>query len=151
MATRKGSSGVPAPRPCAASSAVHRETSDSIRDASLTVSSSSGIVMSAAQPSSATIRKLAPVLLVDAVEPCLPFWTELLGFAVTAQVPEGERIGFAILEKDGVEIMYQSRTSAAADVPALAAVPAGTACLFIEVSDVEAVARALDGTEIVVP
>jgi uncharacterized glyoxalase superfamily protein PhnB len=107
--------------------------------------------MSAAQPSSATIRKLAPVLIVDAVEPCLPFWTELLGFAVTAQVPEGERIGFAILEKDGVEIMYQSRTSADADVPALATIPAGTACLFIEVSDVEAVARALDGTEIVVP
>src|SRR5688500_11146577 len=131
MATRKGSSGVPAPRPCAASSAVHRETSDSIRDASLTVSSSSGIVMSAAQPSSATIRKLTPVLLVDAVEPCLPFWTELLGFAVTAQVTEGERIGFAILEEVGVESMYHIRTCASADVAALVAVPAAHGCLFI--------------------
>jgi hypothetical protein len=27
------------------------------------------------------VRKLSPVLIVEAVEPCLPFWTERLGFA----------------------------------------------------------------------
>jgi uncharacterized glyoxalase superfamily protein PhnB len=101
-------------------------------------------------PSSATFRKLSPVLVVDAVEPCLAFWTERLGFAVTAQVPEGDRVGFAILARDGVEVMYQSRASAAADVPAMAEGAAGTA-LFIEVSDVAAVERAMAGVEIVVP
>ena len=100
--------------------------------------------------SGVSIRKLSPVLIVEAVEPCLAFWTERLGFAVTAQVPHEDRLGFAILEKDGIEVMYQSRASAAADVPALADGAPGTA-LFLEVSDVEAVERALVGAEIVVP
>ena len=98
----------------------------------------------------ATVRKLSPVLVVDAVEPCLSFWTERLGFAVTAQVPHEEHLGFAILEKDGVEVMYQTRASVAADMPALGDV-GGPTVLFFEVSDVAAVERALAGTEIVLP
>ena len=101
-------------------------------------------------PAAVTVRKLSPVLIVDAVEPCLPFWTERLGFAVTVQVPDGDALGFAILEKDGVEVMYQSRASVAADVPALADARPGTG-LFIEVSDVAAVEGAMAGAEIVVP
>ena len=60
-------------------------------------------------------RKLTPVLIVDAIEPCLPFWTDRLGFATVATVPHGDAIGFAILVKDGVEVMYQTRASAAED------------------------------------
>ena len=95
-------------------------------------------------------RKLSPVLIVDAIEPCLPFWTERLGFAKTVEVPEGNGLGFVILVKDGVEIMYQSRESVRNDVPALADTPAGTS-LYIEVTDIEAVERAVQGVEVVVP
>jgi hypothetical protein len=99
-----------------------------------------------------TVRKLTPVLIVEEIEPCLPFWTERLGFRKTAEVPEGDKLGFVILEKDGVELMYQTRASAAKDVPALAVPSRGDATgLFIEVSDVDAVARALRGLEAVVP
>jgi uncharacterized glyoxalase superfamily protein PhnB len=55
-----------------------------------------------------------------------------------------------ILAKDGVEVMYQSRDSVRSDVPALADAPAGSS-LYIEVSDIEAVERAVQGVEIVVP
>lgn len=95
-------------------------------------------------------RKLSPVLVVDAIEPCLPFWTDRLGFAKLVEVPEGSRLGFVILAKDGVEVMYQSRDSVRNDVPALADSPAGSS-LYIEVSDIEAVERAVQGIEIVVP
>jgi len=95
-------------------------------------------------------RKLSPVLIVDAIEPCLPFWTERLGFAKAVEVPEGSRLGFVILVKDGVEVMYQSRDSVRNDVPALADSPAGSS-LYIEVSDIEAVERAVQGIDIVVP
>jgi len=95
-------------------------------------------------------RKLSPVLIVDAIEPCLPFWTERLGFAKAVEVPEGSRLGFVILVKDGVEVMYQSRESVRNDVPALADTPAGTS-LYIEVSDIAAVERAVQGIEVVVP
>lgn len=99
-------------------------------------------------------RKLTPVLIVDAIEPCLPFWVERLGFTVVATVPHGDAIGFVILVKDGVELMYQTRASVAEDNPA--SVPAaGTATdttgLFFEVEDIEAVAAAVADLELVVP
>lgn len=102
--------------------------------------------------SHATVRKLAPVLVVDAIEPCLAFWTDRLGFARTVEVPEGDALGFVILEKDGIEVMYQSRASVAHDLPGvLAGGGPGPACLFLEVDDVAAVADAMRDAEIVVP
>lgn len=53
-----------------------------------------------------TVKKLTPVLFVPAIEPVLPFWVDRLGFAKTVEVPEGDSIGFVILQKDGVELMY---------------------------------------------
>ena len=97
----------------------------------------------------ATMKKLTPVLFVDEIEPCLGFWTGL-GFEKTVEVPEGEKLGFVILVKDGVEVMYQSRASALKDVPALADMPSRSA-LYLEVSDLDAVARAVAGAPVVVP
>jgi uncharacterized glyoxalase superfamily protein PhnB len=97
------------------------------------------------------LNKLTPVLVVDAIEPCIPFWTDRLGFAKTVEVPEGNRLGFVILVKDGIEVMYQSRDSVRNDIPALADAPAGGTSLYIDVADVAAVERALKGAEIVVP
>jgi uncharacterized glyoxalase superfamily protein PhnB len=103
--------------------------------------------------SSTTVRKLTPVLVVEAIEPCLSFWTERLGFELTVQVPEGDRLGFVILVKDGVEVMYQSLASVANDVPAMARDFGGkpTCAFFIEVEDVDAVENAVRGMEAVVP
>lgn len=102
-----------------------------------------------------TMKKLSPVIVVDAVEPCLPFWRDRLGFDVTATVPHEDVLGFAILAKGGVEVMYQSRASAEADIPRLAEELDGQrTALFIQVEDEEAldgVERALEGAEIVVP
>ena len=97
------------------------------------------------------LNKLSPVLVVDAIEPCLPFWIERLGFTQTVEVPEGDRLGFVILAKDGIEVMYQSRDSVRKDIPPLADAPAGGTNLYIEVADVAAVERAVKGLEIVVP
>jgi uncharacterized glyoxalase superfamily protein PhnB len=107
------------------------------------------------------MNKLTPIMTVEAVEPCLPFWTERLGFEVTATVPHGETMGFAMLQKGNVELMYQSRESVAGDLgPAAEAaghpdlvsrLAGGTTTLFIEVEDLDAVAAALEGADIVVP
>jgi uncharacterized glyoxalase superfamily protein PhnB len=98
------------------------------------------------------LRKVVPIIAVDAIEPCLPFWTDRLGFAVTVQVPHGDRIGFALLVKDGCEVMYQSRASMDADVPGVAASSAGHGItLYIDVDDINAVERVVAGLEVVVP
>lgn len=99
-----------------------------------------------------TVRKVTPVLVVDEIEPSLPFWVERLGFEKTVEVPEGDRLGFVILAKDGVEVMYQSKASVRSDVPALAELRSGEAtALFVEVADVASVAKAVDGLPVVVP
>jgi uncharacterized glyoxalase superfamily protein PhnB len=96
------------------------------------------------------LKKVVPIIAVDAIEPCLPFWTDRLGFVVTVQVPHEDRIGFAILVKDGCEVMYQSRASMEADVPGVASPGHGIA-LYIDVDDINAVERVVAGLEVVVP
>lgn len=102
------------------------------------------------QETSAMMKRLTPVLYVEAIEPCLSFWTDL-GYEVTAEVPMGDVLGFVILERDGVQVMYQTRASVEEDVPELAEeVMRGTAALFIEVESADWVAERLeDGREVV--
>lgn len=97
------------------------------------------------------MKRLTPVLYVEEIESALPFWIDRLGFEKTAEVPEGDRLGFVILKKGGVEVMYQTRASVQGDVSSLADTPMGGALLFIEVEDLDAVARALEGIPPVVP
>ena len=105
------------------------------------------------------MKKLTPIIVVDEIEPCLPFWTEHLGFEVTVTVPHGDKLGFAMLLKDGVELMYQSRASVDADLgesgaPAELGQELGdsTTTLFIEVDSIDAVAEAVgDAATVVVP
>lgn len=98
------------------------------------------------------MKKLTPVLFVEEIEPALPFWIERLGFEKTAEVPDGGRLGFVILKKGDVQIMYQTRESVANDVPSLADRPVlRGSYLFIEVEDLDAVQGALEGIEPVTP
>jgi uncharacterized glyoxalase superfamily protein PhnB len=75
-----------------------------------------------------------------------------MGFQKTVEVPEGEKIGFAIVEKNGVELMYQSFSSAEKDNAATgAAARKGPSFLYIEVADIDAAQAATKGAEIVMP
>jgi hypothetical protein len=99
-----------------------------------------------------TIKRVTPILYVDQIEPSIPFWVDRLGYARTAEVPHGDVLGFLILEKDGTEIMYQTRDSVLADLPAVAdGFAMRGSILFIEVQDLAEVERAMEGVEIVVP
>jgi len=97
-------------------------------------------------------KKLTPVLMVDAIEPCLPLWVDRLGWTKTAEVPEGDKLGFVILAKDGIEFMYQTWASVDKDVGHPVARAKGTSVgIFIEVSDLEAIVKQIDGVPIVLP
>lgn len=98
------------------------------------------------------VKRATPVLVVEAIEPCLDFWVGRLAFDKTTEVPHGNAIGFVILEKDGVQVMLQTRASLSEDLPRMAEAGAGTAtALFVEVDDIDAVERVLEGAEIVQP
>ncbi|OGA96965.1 MAG: hypothetical protein A3G27_00970 [Betaproteobacteria bacterium RIFCSPLOWO2_12_FULL_66_14] len=98
------------------------------------------------------MKKLTPVLYVDAIEPCLPFWVDRLGFTKTVEVPHENAIGFVILARDGLELMYQTWASAAADLAGATQRTQGrSAALYIEVANLDQVERALRGADVVHP
>ena len=101
--------------------------------------------------SAGAFTSLTPVLIVDAIEPSLPFWVDRLGFERTVEVPEGEVLGFVILQKGDVLVMLQTRASLAADAPALLPMGFAPVNLFVMVEDLDAVERALDGLDPVLP
>jgi uncharacterized glyoxalase superfamily protein PhnB len=88
-------------------------------------------------------RSLSPLLTVDTIEPCLPFWTEHLNFEMVASVPHGDALGFAMLVRDDVRVMYQTRASVADDVPGVLDHLRGGAALFIEVEGLEPIVDAM--------
>ena len=98
------------------------------------------------------IKKITPVLIVDRIEPLLPLW-DALGFARAAEVPHGDVLGFVILTRDGVEVMYQTFDSVRGDEAHVleGARAIGASAVFIEVGDLDALkAQIPDGTEVIV-
>lgn len=95
--------------------------------------------------------KLTPILFVESIEPCLPFWTDKLGFHKTVEVPEGNRTGFVILVNSGVEVMLQTLSGRAADFKTDSQIGAGGSTLFIEVDDFNDIRERVMGAEVVVP
>lgn len=98
------------------------------------------------------VKKMTPVLFVNEIEPVLPFWVDRLGFQKTAEVPEGNKLGFVMLQKGNVEVMYQTYASVDKDMPAIAqAVRRGPTFLYVEVDNLNAVIEATKGVEIYLP
>ncbi len=99
------------------------------------------------------LKQLTPVLIVEAVEPCLKFWVDRLGFAITNQVPAPDgKLIFASVQLGPVEIMYQTRASVVDEQPGTVKDLMGhSVALFITVEDLDAVARSLDGAPVVKP
>jgi len=98
----------------------------------------------------AVTKKLTPVLMVEQIEPCLPLWIDRLGWTKTVDVPEGDKIGFAILTKDGAELMYQTWASVEKDMGRPPSRPQGTSVgLFLEVSDLDDIVKRLAGVPLV--
>ena len=95
--------------------------------------------------------KLTPVLVVEEIEKSLTFWVDRMGFIKTAEVPDGDRLGFVMLLQDGAELMLQTVASVKKDEPKFLPKPGSTTALFIEVDDFPAVLQRLQGYPIAMP
>ena len=97
------------------------------------------------------LKQLTPILCVETIEPSLPFWTKL-GFALIVEVPDGDRLGFVILIRESVQIMYQTWRSLGQDLPALSqGSTSGSIVLYIDVDRLDDILPHLDGVEVIVP
>jgi uncharacterized glyoxalase superfamily protein PhnB len=85
-----------------------------------------------------SFKKLTPNIMVEDVNRTINFYKDLLGFELLANVPEEGQFAWAMLKRDGVEMMFQARTSLEEEIPALKQREIGGALtLYIEVADVE--------------
>jgi uncharacterized glyoxalase superfamily protein PhnB len=98
------------------------------------------------------VKKITSVLFVQEIEPCVRFWVDRFGFQKTVEVPEGDKLGFAMLQKGNVELMYQSYASADKDVTNISQqVRKGPTFLYVEVDNLDETISAIQGSEVVMP
>ncbi len=99
------------------------------------------------------VTRATPILHVERIEPSVRFWTERLGFENTVEVPEGNRIGFAIMASGSTTLMYQTYSGMKADAenPLAKAADQGPTFVFLEVPDINAIVSEMQGADIVVP
>jgi len=104
--------------------------------------------MNAASPTNPLhVERLSPVLIVDAVEPCIQFWADRLGFIIENEVPGADgTLVFASVKSGDVEIMYQTRASVPADD-----LQGHSTVLFITVNNLDEVEKAMAGAPSVKP
>ena len=70
----------------------------------------------------------------------------------SVEVPDGDRLGFAILTNGAIELMYQTVAMLNKDSAAHSAIfHNDKTFLFIEVDNIDAIAKALNGFEIIMP
>jgi len=96
------------------------------------------------------IKRVTTVLVVDSIEPLLPRWCDQLGFVMLAKVPRGEQLGFVLLERDGQQVMMQTRASLAEDLPAVAQREPQT-LTYVDTDDLGACVAAMSTATVLVP
>jgi uncharacterized glyoxalase superfamily protein PhnB len=97
------------------------------------------------------VKKITAVLLADRIEPCVKFWVERLGFEKTVEVPEGDHLAFAALQKGSIELMYQTYASVESDDHSHKGFTKGPTFLYVEVENLDETIRAVNGAEVVMP
>jgi uncharacterized glyoxalase superfamily protein PhnB len=99
------------------------------------------------------VKRITPVLLVNEIEPLLPFWIDRLGFTKTIEVPDGGKLGFVAFQKGSAEVMYQTYASVEKDAPPAMSSQArkGPTYLYMEVDNLDAVLTAMKDTKKVMP
>ena len=99
------------------------------------------------------VKRITPVLLVQEIEPLIPFWVDRLGFAKTVEVPDGNKLGFVLFQKGSVEVMYQTYSSVEKDAPPGMSGEArkGPTYLYVEVENLDAVVPAMKDARLVMP
>lgn len=86
----------------------------------------------------ATLRSLTPNLVVEDVNETADYYTKNLGFTLIASVPEAGKLNWAMMIRDGVTLMFQSRESMQEDLPELQISKSGSmGTFFLEVEGIK--------------
>lgn len=83
-------------------------------------------------------KKLTTNLIVTDVNKSINFYKDVLGFTITATVPDSGKFDFAILAYNEIELMFNSQAVVEKDTPGMYDTKiGGTVAFFYEVKDVD--------------
>lgn len=92
------------------------------------------------------LKQLIPNLMTEDVDRTITFYTGTLGFTLKDRYPQEGAAAWAELKRDDVTVMFQSRQSLAAEIPALQDAPIGTSQTFYTVvENIDALHAELQG------
>ena len=93
------------------------------------------------------LKSLTPNLMVEDVRATVDFYRDVMGFDLLTSVPEeGDVLDWAMVQRDEVRLMFQSRSSLSSDVPSLESAPIGASQTFyVEVADIQSLYDHLKG------
>ncbi len=91
-------------------------------------------------------ESLSPNVIVDDVNQAVKYYTEVLGFTFITSVPETGSFNWAMVQRDGVTMMFQSLKSLQEDMPGLNISAKGSlGTFFIKVKGIDAYFERLKG------
>lgn len=93
------------------------------------------------------VKKITAVLLADRIEPSIDFWVKL-GFTKTIEVPGDGGLVFVTLNKDSVELMYQTYASVENEPGGHRGFAKGPTFLYVEVESLDQTKQLTEGYEI---
>lgn len=99
------------------------------------------------------VKKITPSCSWKTSSPVSRSGVERFGFQRTADVHDGDKLGFALRQTGTVELMYQSYASADKEVGTTISqvVGKGPTFLYVEVDNLKATISAVKGAEVTMP
>ena len=95
------------------------------------------------------LNSLTPNLMVNDVEETIEYYTDLLGFTVLMTVPETGKLDWAMLKRNDVIMMFQSKKSLSSELPRLAGEkPGGGLNFYIKVDRITELHEELFNNEV---
>ena len=92
------------------------------------------------------LESLSPNLISDSVNASVDFYTKHLGFSLINSVPDKGTYDWAMIQRDGVTLMFQSLKSLQQDMPSLKLDRKGSlGTFFIKMTGIEDLYKSLQG------
>ena len=95
------------------------------------------------------LNSLTPNLMVNDVEETVEYYTDVLGFTLLMTVPETGKLDWAMVKRNDVVLMFQTKKSLASDLPRMAGEkPGGGLTFYIKVDRITEIHEELFNNEV---
>lgn len=96
-----------------------------------------------------SLNSLTPNLMVNDVEQTVEYYTDVLGFTLLMTVPEKGKLDWAMVKRNDVVLMFQTKKSLSSELPRMAGEkPGGGITFYIKVDRITEIHEELYNNEV---